>query len=302
MKRREFITLLSGATAWPFAARAQQPTVPVVGFLNGASAEGYALYAAAFRQGLKGTGYVEGQNVSIEYRWADGHYDRLPALAADLVHRDVAVIAATSTPAALAAKAGTVTIPIVFTTGGDPVKLGLVSSLNRPGGNVTGVTSLITGLGSKRLGMLRELAPGITTVATLTNPSFQDAESQLKDVEAATRSLGLRLIVEKASTEQEIDAAFVALGREGADALMIAVDPFFLAYRDRMVALAARPRIPAVYPVRDFAAAGGLMSYGTDFADSYRQAGIYAGRVLRGENPADLPVQQSVKFEFLINL
>jgi len=302
MKRRAFIGLIGGAAAWPLGARAQQTAMPVIGFLNGASAAGYVPYVAAFRQGLKEAGYLEGQNVSIEYRWADGQYDRLPGLAADLIRRNVTVIAATSTPAVLAAQAATSTIPIVFTTGNDPIKLGLVASLNRPGANVTGVTNLITELGSKRLGMLRELVPGVTVVATFTNPNFQDAERQLKDAEAATAALGLRLIVEKASTEPEIEAAFATLGRRGAGALMIAVDPFFIDHRDRLVALAARYKLPAVYPLREFALAGGLMSYGTDFTDSYRLAGRYVGRVVRGENPADMPVQQSVKFEFLINL
>jgi len=302
MRRRNFIALLgSGVAGWPIAARAQQPAMPVIGFLNGASPEGYALYAAAFRQGLKEAGYVEGQNATIEYRWAEGHYDRLPALAANLVQHKVTVIAAGSTPAALAAKAATSTVPIVFTTGGDPIKLGLVASLNRPGGNVTGVSNLITELGSKRLGLLRELVPSITLIATLINPNFPDAERESRDVEAAARALGLQHIVLKAGSEREIDTAFATMAQQSSGALDVNVDPFFTARRNQIVALAARHAIPAIYPVRDFAVAGGLMSYGTDFADSYRQTGIYTGRVVRGEKPADLPVQRSTKFEFVIN-
>jgi putative ABC transport system substrate-binding protein len=275
--------------------------MPTIGFLNSASSEGYAPYLAAFRQGLKEAGYIEGQNATIEYRWAEGHYDRLPALAADLVARKVAVIAATSTPAAQAAKAATATVPIVFTTGGDPIKLGLVASLNRPSGNVTGVSTLITQLGSKRLGLLRELVPSITLIATLINPNFPDAESQLRDMEAAARALGLQHTILRAGSERDIDTAIATMTQQSGGALDVNVDPFFLARRDQIVALAARHAIPAIYPVRDFALAGGLMSYGTDFADGYRQAGIYTGRVVRGEKPADLPVQRSTKFEFVIN-
>jgi putative ABC transport system substrate-binding protein len=301
MRRREFIILLGGAAAWPLVARAQQ-AMPVIGFLNSTSPEGYAAYVDAFRQGLKEAGYIEGQNATIEYRWAEGHYDRLPAMAADLVGRKVAVLAATSTPAALAAKATTSTIPIVFTTGNDPIKVGLVASLNRPEGNVTGVSSIITELGSKRLALLRELVPRLTAIGLITNPNFQDAEDQLRDMEAAARAFALRLIVQRASTEREIDAAFAAVTQQGGGALIVGVDPFFLAVRDHIIALAARHAIPVMYPVRGFAAAGGLMSYGSDFADSYRQAGIYTGRIAKGEKPADLPVQRSVKFEFVINL
>jgi putative ABC transport system substrate-binding protein len=294
------MTLLGGAVMWSRAARAQQPAMPVIGFLNGASPDGYAPYAAAFRQGLKEAGYVEGQNAAIEYQWAEGHYDRLPTLVADLVRRKVTVLAATSSPAALAAKAATSTVPIVFTIGDDPVKLGLVASLNRPGGNVTGVTNLLVELGSKQLGLLREVAPGTTAIAVLTNPNFPGTERQLRDVEAAAHVLGVQLIVLRASTEREMETAFVTMARQGGVALLVAVDPFFFERRDYVVALTARHAIPAMYPVREFDA-GGLMSYGSDFADSYRQAGIYTGRIVRGEKAGDLPVQRSTKFEFVIN-
>jgi ABC-type uncharacterized transport system substrate-binding protein len=303
MRRREFITVLGGAAAaWPLAARAQQAGIPIVGFLNSTSLEGYAPLVAAFRHGLKEAGFVEGQNVTIEYRWAEGLYDRLPALAADLVQRKVAVIAATSTPAALAAKAATSTVPIVFTTGGDPIKLGLVASLNRPGGNVTGVSSMLSEIASKRLGLLREFVPATTIIANLVNPGFQGTEGQLADMEAAARGNGLQLIALRASSEGEIDAAFAALVQRGGGALLVAADPFLLSRRNQIIELAARGAIPVLYPVRDYALAGGLMSYGTDFTDSYRQCGIYAGRIIKGEKPADLPVQRSTKFEFVINL
>ena len=301
IKRRQFITLGGAAVAWPVAARAQQPAMPVIGFINGASPSGFAPFVAAFRQGLKEAGYVEGQNATIEYRWAEGQYDRLPALAADLVRRKLTVIAATSTPAALATKAATSTIPIVFTTADDPIRLGLVASLNRPGGNVTGVNNLLVELGSKQLGLIRELAPVTSKIAVLMNPNFPGSERQLRDAEAAARMIGLQFIVLRATTEPEIDAAFASVAQLGGAALLVAADPFFIAQRDHIVALAARHAIPAIYPVREFAVAGGLMSYGTDLADSYRQAGIYAGRIVRGEKPADLPVQRSTKFEFVIN-
>jgi putative tryptophan/tyrosine transport system substrate-binding protein len=302
MKRREFISFLGGAAAaWPLAARAQQPAMPVIGFLNGASAQGFAPFVAAFRQGLKEAGYVDGQNAIIEYRWAEGQYDRLPALAADLIQRNVTVIAATSSPAALAAKAATSTVPIVFTTADDPITLGLVASLNRPGGNVTGVSNLLVELGSKQLGLLRELAPGTTVVAALMNPNFPGTERQLRDVEAAARVLGIQLIVLKASTDREIDVAFTTIAQQSGAALLVGVDPFFNERRDHIVALAARHAIPAIGSFREFAVAGGLMSYGSDFVDSYRQAGIYTGRVVRGEKPADIPVQRSTKFELVIN-
>jgi ABC-type uncharacterized transport system substrate-binding protein len=302
MRRREFITGLGSAAAWPVVARAQQPGMPVVGFLNSASLGGYVPYVAAFREGLKEAGFVEGQNVTIEYRWAEGQYDRLAALAADLVQRKVTVIAATSTPAAVVAKAATATIPIVFTTGGDPIKLGFVASLNRPGGNVTGVSNMTSEIASKRIGLLREFVPANTVIANLVNPGFQDTELQLADVEAAARGLGLRMIVVRASSESEIDAAFADMARRGAGALLVATDPFLLSRRDQIVALAARSSIPALYPIRGYADVGGLMSYGTDFTDSYRQGGVYVGRILKGEKPTDLPVQRSTKFEFIINL
>jgi ABC-type uncharacterized transport system substrate-binding protein len=302
MKRREFIGFVVGAATWPFAAPAQQRAMPVIGFLNSASADGYAPYLTAFRQGLKEASYFEGQNVAIEYRWAEGQYDRLPAMAGDLVRRQVTVIAATSTPAAIAAKAATTTIPVVFTTGGDPINLGLVTSLNRPGGNVTGVTNLISGLASKRLGLLRELLPAITVIASLVNPDFQDAESQSREIEEAARALDLQPVVLRASSEREIETAFATMAQQGAEALLVTADPFFNAHRNQIVALAARGALPASYSVRDFAVAGGLMSYGTDFADSYRQAGVYVGRIVNGEKPGDLPVQRSTKFELMINL
>jgi ABC-type uncharacterized transport system substrate-binding protein len=241
-------------------------------------------------------------NATIEYRWAEGHYDRLPALAADLIQRKATVIAATSSPAARAAKAATSTVPIVFTTADDPIRLGLVVSLNRPGGNATGVSSLLVDLGSKQLGLLRELAPATTAVAVLVNPNFPGTERQLRDVELAARMLGLQLIVLRASTEREMETAVATVARQVGIALLVGVDPFFLERRDHIVALAARHAIPAIYPVREFAAVGGLMSYGSEFADSYRQAGIYTGRIVKGEKPADLPVQQSTKFEFVMNM
>ena len=260
MKRREFITLLAGAAAaWPLAARAQQPAMPVIGFLNSASPDGFMPFIAAFRQGLKEAGLVEGQNVVIEYRWAEGRYDRLPALLTDLVQRKVTVIAATSTPAAQAAKVGTSTIPIVFTTGDDPIKLGLVASFNRPGGNVTGVSNMVAELGSKQIGLLRELATGATAITVLVNPKFPGTETQLRDVEAAARVLGLQLTVLRADSTREIDTAFATITQRGGGTLLVGTDPFFFAQRDHIVAQAARHAIPAIYPFREFAVAGGLI-------------------------------------------
>ncbi|MFL5099772.1 MAG: ABC transporter substrate-binding protein [Xanthobacteraceae bacterium] len=302
LRRREFITLLGGAAAWPLAARAQQPAMPVIGFLRSSSIERSTHLVTAFRQGLKETGYSEGQNVAIEYRSAEGQYDRLPALAADLVRRQVTVIVATGGSApALAAKAVTSTIPIVF-TGEDPVKAGLVVSFNQPGGNATGVSTLATDLGSKRLGLLSELVPNAKTIAVLTNPHGPDVERQLQDVHSAARSLGLQVQVLNAVNEGEIDAAFVALARERPGALFVSADPFLLSRREQIVALANHYKLPAFYGWREFAETGGLVSYGPSHIEPYRLVGIYTGRILKGAKPADLPVIQSTKFELVINL
>jgi putative ABC transport system substrate-binding protein len=303
MKRREFITLLGGAAAWPLAARAQQHAMPVVGWLNSETPDGYAPMVAAFRQGLSETGFFEGRNVAIEYRWAEGRNDRLPALAADLVSRQVAVIAAAGTPSALAAKAATTTIPIVFSTAADPVAEGLVASLSRPGGNATGVTNLGTELMQKQIEKLHEMVPTATVMAALVNPSDPAlAEPATKDVQAAARVLGLQIHILQASTPRDIDAAFTTLVKVGAGGLVIAPDAFLFSRRGQIVALALRHAIPDIYYIRDFATAGGLMSYGPSVTDGYRRAGIYAARVLKGERPGDLPVQQSTKFELVINL
>ena len=287
--------------AWPRAARAQQPAMPVIGFLHGASPGTYAPRMTAFRQGLKEAGYVEGHNVAIEYRWAEGHYDRLPALAADLVRRQVAEIVTGGTPAALAAKAATSTIPIVINVGIDPVQFGLVASLNRPGGNVTGTAVLTVEVAAKRLEVLHELLRTSAAVALLVNPNNPATEPETKGVRDAARSLGLQLHVLDASTEGEIDAAFEKLIELRAGGLLVGADAFLTSQRDQIVALAARHAVPVIYGVREFAAAGGLMSYGTDLADGLRQVGIYAGKILKGAKAADLPVQQ-VRVEFVINL
>jgi putative ABC transport system substrate-binding protein len=304
MRRREFITLLGGAAAtWPLAARAQQPAMPVVGFLNPESLEGYRPMATAFRQGLEETGYVEGQNVAIEYRWAAGQSDRLPAMAADLVRRQVTVIAATTTPAALAAKAATTVIPIVFETSGDPVGLGLVPSLSRPGSNITGVTQLATGLVSKQLEVLREMLPTARVIALLVNPANPAvADVQKRGALSAARTLGLELHVLNASTETDFDGIFAQLIELRASGLVICADPLFSSRSEQLGELTARRDVPAVYTERAFAAAGGLMSYGTNILDAYRLAGVYTGRVLKGAKPADLPVQQATKVELYINL
>jgi putative ABC transport system substrate-binding protein len=301
MRRREFITLLGGAAAWPVAVRAQQQAIPLIGFLNGSSAWESAHLVAAFGQGLSEIGYVDGRNVVIDYRWAEGRYDRLPTLAADLVRRQVAVIAS-NTPATIAAKAATTTIPIVFSSGGDPIKLGFVASLNRPGGNVTGVSFFSTMLEAKRLGILRELVPTAAMIAVLLNPKFPGAEAQSQEVQEAARSLSLQIRILRASTERDLDATFATLAELRAGGLLVGADPFLYSRRDYIVALATRHAVPAIYEQREFAVAGGLMSYGTNITDAYRQVGIYTGRVLKGEKPADLPVMQSTRFEFVINL
>jgi len=303
MRRREFITLLGGAAAWPLAARAQQPAMPVVAFLNSASADGYRPMVAAFRQGLKRSGYVEGQNVLIEYRWAEGQNDRLPTMVADLVHRQVTVIAATTTPAALAAKAATTTIPIVFETGGDPVRLGLVASLNRPGGNITGVTQLTAGLVPKELEVLHELLPTARIMALLVNPADSTiAEAESREALSAAHTLGLELRILNASAETDFDGIFARLIELGANGLVIGPEALFTSHSERLAALAAHHAVPAIYKGRGFTAAGGLASYGTSLTDSYRLAGVYTGRVLKGDKPADLPVQQATKVELFLNL
>jgi putative tryptophan/tyrosine transport system substrate-binding protein len=303
MRRRDFITLLSGTAAgWPLAARAQQPALPVIGFLNPLSRERWLPYLAAFHQGFKEAGYVDGQNVTIEYRWADGHYDQLPMLAADLVRRRVDLIVATGgNPSAVAAKAATTTIPIVFTAAGDPVKEGFVASLNHPGSNMTGTSILTTTLEAKRLELLHELIPNAAVIAALLNPNFSEAETQLKVMQTAAGRLGQQLRVLNAGSEAEIDRAFSELVQQRADALIVASDPFFFNIRDKLVALAERYAIPTIYFVREFTVAGGLMSYGASLSDTYHRIGIYSGRILKGDKPADLPVVQPTRFELVIN-
>ena len=303
MKRREFITLLGCAAAWPLAARAQQPATTVIGFMSGRSLEDSEHLVAAFRQGLGETGLFEGQNVAFEFRWAHGHYDRLPALAADLVSRRVAVLAGVGgDPSALAAKKATSTIPVVFGMGGDPVKAGLVESFNRPGGNATGYTLWTAEMEPKRLGLLRELLPGVSLVGVLLNPEFPLAMGQLRELEGAAATVGQRLFVSKASNDKELNACFELLLAQRVDALLVAADPYFDTQRNRIVEFAAQNRLPTMYQFREFAFAGGLITYGPSITDGYRQAGIYAGRILKGVKPTDLPVLQPTKFELVINV
>jgi putative ABC transport system substrate-binding protein len=302
--RREFITLVGGAAAWPLAAHAQQPAMPVIGFLSSASPDAYTIRLRAFREGLKDAGYVEGQNVAVEYRWAEARNDRLPALAAELVRRQVAVIvAAGGTPSALAAKATTASVPIVFGIAADPVEIGLVASLHRPGGNVTGVTSLNVEVGPKRLELLRELLPSVTVVALLVNPTSPAlAEPFSRELQAAARTLGLELHVLHASSERDFDRVFASLAERRAGALVIGPDTFFTARSEQLAALTVRHAMPAIYQFRQFAAAGGLLSYGSSETEYYRLVGIYAGRILKGDKPTDLPIQRSTKVELIINL
>jgi putative tryptophan/tyrosine transport system substrate-binding protein len=303
MRRRQFITLLGGAAAWPLAARAQQPAMPVIGFMSARGPEDSAYLLEAFHGALAEGGFVRGQNIAIEFRWAHGQYDRLPAIAADLVSRRVNVIVAVGgDPSPLAAKRATSTIPIVFGMGSDPVSAGLVESFNRPGGNVTGVTLLTNLMEPKRLGLLRELAPGAPLVGILLNPNFRPAALQLQQIDEAARGVGQRIAVARASTDEELDAAFAALVKERVDALLVAADPYFDTRRQRIVAFAARQHLPAIYQFREFALAGGLLSYGINLPDIYRQYGVYTAKILKGAKPADLPVLQPTKFETVINL
>jgi len=302
IRRREFVGLLGGvAAAWPLAARAQQPAMPVIGFLSSTSRTFADVVLPAFRQGLKDNGYVEGENVAIEYRWAENQIDQLPPLAADLVRRRVALIVAVTPEAALAAKAATTTIPIVFSIGDDPVKIGLVTSLARPGGNLTGINFFSSELAAKRMGLLHEMVPAAARVAVLGDPTFTLTESQVRDAETAARAMGLQIQVLNASTSREINAAFANFVRERPDALYVGTSPFFVSRRVQLTHLATRHAVPAIYSGRQYTEAGGLMSYGASLTDAFRQMGVYTGRILKGAKPADLPVIQSTKFELIIN-
>jgi ABC-type uncharacterized transport system substrate-binding protein len=301
MKRREFITLLGGAAAWPLGARAQQPAMPVIGLLDSQSRTFTDVVLPAFRQGLKDTGYVEGENVGIEYRWADNQIDRLPELAAELVRRRVAVIVAGGPPAARAAKAATTTTPIVFGVGDDPVKIGLVASLARPGGNLTGINFLAAELAAKRLELLRQMVPAAAHVAILVDPNFTLTEFFVRDAETAARAMGLQIVVHNAKTSVEINAAFANFARDRPDALLVGTGPFLTSRRVQLALLAGRYGVPAIYATRLYTEVGGLMNYGASLTDAYRQLGLYAGRILKGAKPADLPVVQSTKFELVIN-
>jgi putative tryptophan/tyrosine transport system substrate-binding protein len=302
MRRREFIALITSAATWPLAARAQQ-SAPVIGFMSTRSWSDSAYVVAAFRRGLSDEGFVEGRNVSVEFRWAEGRYAEMPAIAAELVSRQVTVLVAVGgEPSALAAKAATSAIPIVFTAGGDPVRSGLVASLNRPGGNATGVSLLTTAPEAKRLGLLHELVPRAALIGVLINPNYREAEVQWQEVQEAARTIDQRIQISKAGNDEELDGAFAALVQQRADALLVCSDPFFDTRRDRIIASAAQLKLPAIYQFREYAVAGGLMSYGISITDGYRQVGIYTGQILKGAKPADLPIQQSIRFEFVINL
>jgi len=303
MRRREFIAGLGGAAAMPLAARAQAPTRPTIGFLNSRSPQESAYLVAAFHRGLAETGFADGQNVTVEFRWALGQYERLQTLAAELVRLPVIVLIATGgEPAAMAAKSATSTIPTVFAIGGDPVRVGLVTSFSRPEGNITGISILTRTIEAKRIGLLREIMPRASTIGGLVNPTLPGVEQQLVDIEEAIRDTGVRLRILRASSDQEIDAAFEAVARERIPALLVMADPFFDTRRGKIVGLAAQHAVPAMYQFREFAVAGGLMSYGIDLPDAYRHVGVYAGRILKGAKPADLPIEQPKKFELIINL
>jgi putative tryptophan/tyrosine transport system substrate-binding protein len=301
MRRREFISLIGGAAAWPVAARAQRPGVPVIGFLRSTSLADSTQFVTAFRQGLKEAGFVEGQNVAIELRFAEGRSDRLPGLVADLIHKSVAVIVANN-PAAVVAKAATITVPIIFITGSDPVRDGLVASLSRPGGNITGVVFIVSDLGAKRLELLRQLVPNATTIGVLVNPNTPETEAERRDLLAASLRVGQQLSILDVGSDRDIENAFATLVQRGAGAALIGAGPFLTSHRQQLVALAARSRLPTMYPLREYIAAGGLISYGASITEAYRQAGVYAGQILKGEKPTDLPVMQSTKFEFVLNL